>query len=53
LGLPCQFSLRILAFIDETIIAAVKLGVFATSFLAARIGVALLLKEKPYKGVDS
>ena len=37
-----------LAFVDETIIAAVKLGVFAASFIAAIIGVTLnyVKKEK-------
>jgi NhaA family Na+:H+ antiporter len=35
-----------LAFIDEGIIAAVKLGVFVASFIAAVIGVFLLLTIK-------
>jgi len=35
-----------LAFLDESIIAAVKLGVFAASFIAAVIGVLLILRVK-------
>jgi NhaA family Na+:H+ antiporter len=35
-----------LAFVDESIIASVKLGVFIASFIAAIIGVLLILRTK-------
>jgi NhaA family Na+:H+ antiporter len=35
-----------LAFLDESVIAAVKLGVFIASFIAAVIGVILILTAK-------
>lgn len=46
IGFTMSIFITHLAFLDESIIAAVKLGVFAASFLAAIIGVALLLTVK-------
>lgn len=46
IGFTMSIFITHLAFVDETIIAAVKLGVFIASFLAAIIGVILILKSK-------
>lgn len=46
IGFTMSIFITHLAFLDEGIIAAVKLGVFAASFIAAVIGVALILKIK-------
>ncbi len=48
IGFTMSIFITHLAFLDENIISAVKLGVFAASFLAAIIGVALIL-AKPKK----
>jgi NhaA family Na+:H+ antiporter len=45
IGFTMSIFITHLAFLDEGIIAAVKLSVFAASFLAAVIGVLLLLKS--------
>jgi len=46
IGFTMSIFITHLAFLDENIIAAVKLGVFAASFIAAVIGVLLILKAK-------
>ncbi len=46
IGFTMSIFITHLAFLDESIIAAVKLGVFAASFIAAVIGVAILLSIK-------
>ncbi|MAD42909.1 MAG: Na+/H+ antiporter NhaA [Arcobacter sp.] len=46
IGFTMSIFITHLAFLDENIIAAVKLGVFAASFVAAIIGVLLILKVK-------
>ena len=46
IGFTMSIFITHLAFLDEGIIAAVKLGVFAASFLAAVIGVTILLMAK-------
>lgn len=46
IGFTMSIFITHLAFSDETIIAAVKLGVFAASFIAAIIGVTLILLKK-------
>jgi Na+:H+ antiporter, NhaA family len=46
IGFTMSIFITHLAFIDEAIISAVKLGVFAASFLAAIIGVLLILNAK-------
>jgi Na+:H+ antiporter, NhaA family len=46
IGFTMSIFITHLAFADETVIAAVKLGVFAASFLAAVIGVTLILLKK-------
>lgn len=46
IGFTMSIFITHLAFDNETIIAAVKLGVFAASFVAAIIGVFLILKAK-------
>jgi Na+:H+ antiporter, NhaA family len=46
IGFTMSIFITHLAFADETVIAAVKLGVFAASFLAALIGVTLILLKK-------
>ena len=46
IGFTMSIFITHLAFADETIIAAVKLGVFAASFIAAIIGVVLILIAK-------
>lgn len=46
IGFTMSIFITHLAFVDETIIAAVKLGVFAASFIAAVIGVLLILNTK-------
>lgn len=46
IGFTMSIFITHLAFLDEGIIAAVKLGVFAASFIAAVIGVILILKTK-------
>lgn len=46
IGFTMSIFITHLAFLDEEIIAAVKLGVFAASFIAAVIGVLLILKAK-------
>ncbi len=46
IGFTMSIFITHLAFIDEGIIAAVKLGVFVASFIAAVIGVVLLLTIK-------
>jgi NhaA family Na+:H+ antiporter len=45
IGFTMSIFITHLAFADETIIAAVKLGIFIASFLAAIIGVSLILKK--------
>ncbi|MGB6329094.1 MAG: Na+/H+ antiporter NhaA [Halarcobacter sp.] len=49
IGFTMSIFITHLAFADETIIAAVKLGVFAASFVAAVIGVILILSAKKVK----
>lgn len=46
IGFTMSIFITHLAFLDEGVIAAVKLGVFAASFIAALIGVAILLTVK-------
>ncbi len=46
IGFTMSIFITHLAFVDESIISAVKLGVFIASFLAALIGVVLLLVLK-------
>jgi len=46
IGFTMSIFITHLAFLDEGIIAAVKLGVFAASFIAAVIGVLLILRTK-------
>ena len=46
IGFTMSIFITHLAFLDEDIIAAVKLGVFAASFVAAVVGVLLILKAK-------
>jgi NhaA family Na+:H+ antiporter len=46
IGFTMSIFITHLAFSDETIIAAVKLGVFAASFIAAVIGVLLIMLKK-------
>jgi NhaA family Na+:H+ antiporter len=46
IGFTMSIFITHLAFIDESIIASVKLGVFIASFIAAIIGVLLILKTK-------
>jgi Na+:H+ antiporter, NhaA family len=46
IGFTMSIFITHLAFTDETIIAAVKLGVFAASFIAAVIGVILIMLKK-------
>ncbi len=46
IGFTMSIFITHLAFADETIIAAVKLGVFAASFIAAIIGVTLIMLKK-------
>ncbi len=46
IGFTMSIFITHLAFLDEEIIAAVKLGVFAASFIAAVIGVLLILRAK-------
>lgn len=46
IGFTMSIFITHLAFLDEDIIAAVKLGVFAASFVAAVIGVFLILNAK-------
>jgi len=46
IGFTMSIFITHLAFADESIIAAVKLGVFVASFIAAVIGVALILMKK-------
>lgn len=46
IGFTMSIFITHLAFLDESIIAAVKLGVFAASFVAAVIGVLLILRIK-------
>ncbi|WP_321315911.1 Na+/H+ antiporter NhaA [Halarcobacter sp.] len=46
IGFTMSIFITHLAFVDESIIAAVKLAVFAASFIAALIGVVLLLRVK-------
>ncbi|PID47330.1 MAG: Na+/H+ antiporter NhaA [Proteobacteria bacterium] len=46
IGFTMSIFVTHLAFVDENIISAVKLGVFMASFLASSIGVALLLMRK-------
>merc|ERR1711941_77535 len=43
IGFTMSIFITHLAFLDESIIAAVKLGVFVASFIAAVIGVLILL----------
>ena len=49
IGFTMSIFITHLAFLDESIIAAVKLGVFAASFVAAVIGVLLILNAKRVK----
>jgi NhaA family Na+:H+ antiporter len=46
IGFTMSIFITHLAFADETIIAAIKLGVFAASFIAAIIGVLLIFNTK-------
>ncbi len=46
IGFTMSIFITHLAFLDEGIIAAVKLGVFAASFIAAVVGVLLILTAK-------
>jgi Na+:H+ antiporter, NhaA family len=46
IGFTMSIFITHLAFADETIISAIKLGVFAASFIAAIIGVLLILNTK-------
>ncbi len=46
IGFTMSIFITHLAFIDESIIASVKLGVFIASFIAAIIGVLLILRTK-------
>lgn len=46
IGFTMSIFITHLAFIDESIIASVKLGIFIASFVAAIIGVLLILKTK-------
>ena len=46
IGFTMSIFITHLAFADETIIAAIKLGVFAASFIAAIIGVTLIMLKK-------
>lgn len=46
IGFTMSIFITHLAFVSEEVIAAVKLGVFAASFIAAVIGVILLLRVK-------
>ncbi|MFA9373377.1 Na+/H+ antiporter NhaA [Poseidonibacter sp.] len=46
IGFTMSIFITHLAFLDEAIIAAVKLGVFGASFIAAVIGVLLILRVK-------
>ena len=46
IGFTMSIFITHLAFLDESVIAAVKLGVFAASFIAAVIGVLLILRAK-------
>ena len=46
IGFTMSIFITHLAFNDETIIAAVKLGVFAASFIAAVVGVMLIMMKK-------
>ena len=46
IGFTMSIFITHLAFVDESIIASVKLGVFIASFIAAIIGVLLILKTK-------
>ena len=48
IGFTMSIFITHLAFLDENIIAAVKLGVFAASFIAAIIGIILLLRIKKH-----
>lgn len=50
IGFTMSIFITHLAFVDEEIIAAVKLGVFAASFLAAIIGVLLILRASKNVG---
>jgi len=49
IGFTMSIFITQLAFADETLIAAVKLGVFSASFIAAVIGVVLILKADKTK----
>ncbi|MBF0264454.1 MAG: Na+/H+ antiporter NhaA [Gammaproteobacteria bacterium] len=49
IGFTMSIFITHLAFMDEALIAAVKLGVFIASFIAAVIGVVLLLKVSDNK----
>ena len=49
IGFTMSIFITHLAFVDEGTIAAVKLGVFAASFIAAVIGVLLILTSKRAK----
>ncbi len=46
IGFTMSIFITHLAFVDESIISAVKLGVFIASFIAAVVGVSLLLRVK-------
>lgn len=46
IGFTMSIFITHLAFLDESVIAAVKLGVFIASFIAAVLGVLLLLRVK-------
>jgi len=49
IGFTMSIFITQLAFVDETLISAVKLGVFSASFIAAIIGVVLILKADKSK----
>tara|TARA_R110002033_G_scaffold10172_8_gene33409 strand:- start:17322 stop:18611 length:1290 start_codon:yes stop_codon:yes gene_type:complete len=46
IGFTMSIFITHLAFLDETVISAVKLGIFVASFIAAVIGVLLILLKK-------
>ena len=50
IGFTMSIFITQLAFLDETIIDAVKLGIFIASFIAGTIGVLLILKAAKKKG---
>ncbi len=51
IGFTMSIFITALAFVDEEVIAAAKLGIFAASFIAAIIGVVLILQAAKAKAV--